>query len=190
MQVATRLLKTFSPPSVLAEKRFMMLLMSCPCQFTAQEESNRLVHCRAARTQLEALSNRDGSSHCHPFNYVVWVSTVVVAKARWGHAAGGFCSCLVCKPSVCVYGQASRPSKFVLKCVFSGEWAITLRLSKCLYSLSGFVWFTLSFSSAIWNLAARIYSHHDPRALIVLFPYIRFNLTMSSEVNQVSALPL
>lgn len=54
---------------------------------------------RAAWKKLEALSNQQGSSDCSPFNYVVWVSTVVIAEAGWGHAHGVLCLWRMC---VCV----------------------------------------------------------------------------------------
>ncbi len=100
---------------------------------------------RAGWKKLEALSNQEGSSDCYPFNYAVWVSTVVIAKAGWGHAGGGVCSwgmCVYvyvtvgfCGPlSLCV--NAGLRCLFVLlKCVCESEQLQMCTMFKCVYSL-------------------------------------------------------
>lgn len=102
---------------------------------------------RAAWKELEALSNQEGSSHCYPFNYVVWVSTVVISKAGWGHALGGLCLCL-CVWRMCVWLCVSCVSKSV--CVWVQGFSVCLHVwflfawvsnykcvacLKCVYSL-------------------------------------------------------
>lgn len=96
---------------------------------------------RAAWKELEALSNQEGSSDCYPFNYVVWVSTVVKAQAGWGHAGGGLCSSSMC---VCVHVRLwvsaelflnCMQSLLCLKCVWESEQLQMCNMFKCVYSL-------------------------------------------------------
>ena len=99
--------KDIQAPLLFAVDRFMAVLMSCPRPLRDKKESKRkldqLMCSRAAWKELEALSNQEGSSDCCPFNYVVWVSTVVTAEACWGHAGGGLCSRSMCV-TVCFCG--------------------------------------------------------------------------------------
>lgn len=65
--------------------------------------------------ELERLSNQERSSGCYPFNYVVWVSTVITSEAGRGRAGGGLCFS-VC---VCVYVKlfcAALRTTFVCVC--------------------------------------------------------------------------
>lgn len=101
---------------------------------------------RAAWKKLEALSNQQGSSDCYPFNYVVWVSTVVIAEAGWGHASGGLClwrMCVyvcACKRATLAFCGARRLYVSAgLQCLCF--WRVFARLAnyKCLSAYSLFV---------------------------------------------------
>lgn len=101
---------------------------------------------RAAWKKLEALSNQQGSSDCYPFNYVVWVSTVVIAEAGWGHASGGLClwrMCVyvcACKRATLAFCGARRLyASAGLQCLCF--WRVFARLAnyKCLSAYSLFV---------------------------------------------------
>lgn len=115
---------------------------------------DQLMRSRASWKKLEALSNQESSPHCYPFNYVVWVSTVVIVKAGWGHAGGGFCSWSACvcvfvhvsvycncglvwRPhTVCVCVCAALRCWFVLlKCVCESEQLQMCSMFKCVYCL-------------------------------------------------------
>lgn len=118
--------------------------------------------------ELETLSNQERSSGCYPFNYVVWVSTVITGEAGRGRTGGGLCVC------VCIYvailcGSQDHLCVYVCKlwglmlfmlwmCVCRSEHLQMCRLSACVQpvcypsvSPSGFSDSFIFQIWAIWN---------------------------------------
>lgn len=150
---AHRLLKTSSPRSYLLWTDLWQYWWAVPACLKPRRRVNakldQLMCSRAAWKELEALSNQEGSSDCYPFNYVVWVSTVVIAKAGWGHAGGGLCSrslCAYVRAHQCVTvgfsGALRECASARLQCLFvllesvcESEQLQMCNMFKCVYSL-------------------------------------------------------
>lgn len=102
MQPTRRLLETSSPCSCLLWADLWRYWWAVPACVKLEREVDQLMCSRAAFKELEALSNPEGFSHCYPFNYVVWVSTVVNAEPGWGRS-GRWWTVFVSFVRVCVY---------------------------------------------------------------------------------------
>lgn len=161
---------------------------------------------RAAWKELEALSNQEGSSHCYPFNYVVWVSTVVISKAGWGHALGGLCLCL-CVWRMCVWLCVSCVSKSVcvsarLQCLFARLISVCVseQLQMCCMfkvcvqpvccpseSLSSWCdWFIVQVW-AIWNMFVYLVTEAGISEWFCMFlSWLNFTLTFFSSFTALS----
>lgn len=94
---------------MFAMNQFVAVLMSCVRPGGEQRHAWPAHVWQSCWKELETLSNQERSSGCYPFNYVVWVSTVITGEAGRGRAGGGLCVCVcICGYSVWLSGPLMR----------------------------------------------------------------------------------